>query len=79
MIIKYNKDNTICNIITIWQILFNPILAIFNFALVTVINDVNNRILKLNKIKYGQLFIERFNIIENYKMYFNDIKNYRWI
>lgn len=79
MIIKYNKNNTICSIITIWQIIFNPILAIFNFALITVIDNTNNRVLKLNKIKYGQLFFKRFNIIGNYKMYIDILKNNKWI
>lgn len=79
MIIKYNKNNTIDNIITIWQILFNPILALFNITLITIIDDTNNQILKLNKIKYGQLFTERFNIIGNYKIYINLLKNNRWL
>ena len=79
MIIRYNENNTIDNIITIWQILFNPILALFNFTLVTVIDDANNHILKLNKIRYGQLFVERFNIIGNYKIYINVCKNNKWI
>lgn len=78
MIIRYNKNNTIYSIITIWQIVFNPILAIFNFALITVIDD-NGRVLSLNKIKYGQLFVKRFNIIGNYKMYINILKNNKWI
>lgn len=79
MIIKYNKNNTIDNIITIWQILFNPILALFNITLITIIDNTNNHILKLNKIKYGQLFTERFNIIGNYKMYINIVKNNKWL
>lgn len=78
MIIRYNKNNTICSIITIWQIIFNPILAIFNFALITVVDD-NDRVLSLNKIKYGQLFVKRFNIIGNYKMYIDILKNNKWI
>lgn len=78
MIIRYNNNNTICSIITIWQIIFNPILAIFNFALITIINE-NDRVLALNKIRYGQLFVKRFNIIENYKMYINILKNNHWI
>ena len=78
MIIRYNKNNTICSIVTIWQIIFNPILAIFNFALITIVDD-NGRVLSLNKIKYRQLFVERFNIIGNYKMYINILKNNKWI
>ena len=62
MIIRYSKNNTVCSIITIWQIIFNPILAIFNFALIIIIDD-NGRVLSLNKIRYGQLFVERFNIL----------------
>lgn len=78
MIIRYSKNNTICSIITIWQIIFNPILAIFNFALITIVDD-NGRVLRLNKVKYGQLFVERFNVIGNYKMYINILKNNKWI
>ena len=78
MIIRYNENNTICSIITIWQIIFNPILAIFNFALITIIDD-NGRVLALNKIRYGQLFVKRFNIIGNYKMYITILKNNHWI
>lgn len=78
MIIRYNKNNTICSIITIWQIIFNPILAIFNFALITIIDD-NDRVLALNKIRYGQLYTKRFNIIGNYRMYITILKNNHWI
>lgn len=78
MIIRYNIDNTICSIVTIWQMLLNPVLAVFNLALITVINE-NNQVLKLNKFRYGQLYIKRFNIIGNYKMYITTLKNNRWI
>lgn len=78
MIIRYNKNNTICSIVTIWQIIFNPILALFNITLITIIDD-NGRVLFLNKIRYGQLFVKRFNIIGNYKMYINILKNNKWI
>lgn len=78
MIIRYGKNNTICSIITIWQIIFNPILAIFNFALITIVDD-NGRVLRLNKVKHGQLFVKRFNVIGNYKMYINILKNNKWI
>lgn len=80
MVIQYTKDtNEIQMVITGWQIILNPILALFNIAIVTCINDKTRRIVKLNKIHWGQLFINRWDVIGNYKMYYYLIKYFGWV
>jgi hypothetical protein len=74
MYIKYNTKNAITHLVTWRQILLNPLLAIFNFAIVNVIEN-DYKIKKLNVLRHGQLFKQRFNIFGNYKMYFNLIKD----
>ena len=75
MIIRYTKDNKIESIITFAQMILNPILAIFNLALITIVDCDTNRVLAINKFRYGQLFTQRFNVIGNYKFYYNILKN----
>lgn len=80
MVIQYTKDtNEIQMVVTGWQIILNPILALFNIAIVTCIDDKTRRIVKLNKIHWGQLFINRWNIIGNYEMYYHLIKCLGWV
>lgn len=80
MVIQYtNNTNEIQMVVTGWQIILNPILAIFNIAIVTCIDDKTRRIVKLNKIHLGQLFTNRWNIIGNYEMYYHLIKCFGWV
>lgn len=80
MVIQYTNDtNEIQMVVTGWQIILNPILALFNIAIVTCINDKTRRIVKLNKIHWGQLFTNRWNIIGNYEMYYRLIKCFGWV
>lgn len=79
MFIKYNTDKTIRSIVTLQQVLFNPILALFNISLVTVLDNKRHEILKLNKWHYGCLLTNRWNIIDNYKFYFSNFKEFRWV
>lgn len=80
MVIQYtNNTNKIQMVITGWQIILNPILALFNIAIVTCIDDNTRRIVKLNKIHWGQLFTNRWNIIGNYEMYYRLIKCFGWV
>lgn len=80
MVIQYTNDtNEIQMIVTGWQIVLNPILALFNIAIVTCIDDKTRRIVKLNKIHWGQLFTNRWNIIGNYEMYCRLIKCFGWV
>lgn len=80
MVIEYTNDtNEIQMIVTGWQIVLNPILALFNIAIVTCIDDKTRRIVKLNKIHWGQLFTNRWNIIGNYEMYYRLIKCFGWV
>jgi len=80
MVIQYTNDtNEIQTVVTGWQIILNPILAIFNIALVTCIDDKTRRVVKLNKIHWGQLFTNRWNIIGNYKMYYYLIRCFGWV
>ena len=80
MVIDYTNDtNEIKMLITGWQIILNPILALFNIAIVTCFDEQTRRITKVNKIRWGQLFINRWNIIGNYKMYYHLIKYFGWV
>lgn len=80
MVIQYTNDtNEIQMVITGWQIVLNPILALFNIAIVTCIDDKTRRIVKLNKIHWGQLFTNRWNIVGNYEMYYRLIKCFGWV
>ena len=80
MVIQYTNDtNEIQTVVTGWQIILNPILALFNIAIVTCIDDKTRRVVKLNKIHWGQLFTNRWNIIGNYKMYYYLIKYFGWV
>lgn len=80
MVIEYTNDtNEIQMVVTGWQIVLNPILALFNIAIVTCIDDKTRRIVKLNKIHWGQLFTNRWNIIGNYEMYYRLIKCFGWV
>lgn len=80
MVIQYTNDtNEIQMVVTGWQIVLNPILALFNIAIVTCIDDKTRRIVKLNKIHWGQLFTNRWNIIGNYEMYYRLIKCFGWV
>lgn len=80
MVIQYTNDtNEIQMVVTGWQIILNPILALFNIAIVTCIDDKTRRIVKLNKIHWGQLFTNRWNIIGNYEMYYRLIKCFGWV
>lgn len=80
MVIQYTNDtNEIQMIVTGWQIVLNPILALFNITIVTCIDDKTRRIVKLNKIHWGQLFTNRWNIIGNYEMYYRLIKCFGWV
>lgn len=80
MVIQYTNDtNEIQTVVTGWQIILNPILALFNIALVTCIDDKTRRVVKLNKIHWGQLFTNRWNIIGNYKMYYYLIRCFGWV
>jgi len=80
MVIEYTNDtNEIQMVVTGWQIILNPILALFNIAIVTCIDDKTRRIVKLNKIHWGQLFTNRWNIIGNYEMYYRLIKCFGWV
>ena len=80
MVIEYANDtNEVQMVITGWQIALNPILALFNIAIVTCIDDKTERIVKLNKIHWGQLFTNRWDVIGNYKMYYHLIKYFGWV
>lgn len=80
MVIQYTKDtNEIQMVVTGWQIILNPILALFNIAIVNCIDDKTRRIVKLNKIHWGQLYSNRWNVIGNYKMYYYLIRCFGWV
>lgn len=80
MVIEYMNDtNEVQMVITGWQIVLNPILALFNVAIITCIDDKTRRIVKLNKIHWRQLFTNRWDVIGNYKMYYYLIKYFGWV
>lgn len=80
MVIDYTNDtNEVRMLITGWQIILNPILALFNIAIVTCFDEQTKRITKVNKIRWGQLYSNRWNVIGNYKMYYHLIKCLGWV